>query len=239
MPAAIRPLATALTSAQELRRGDVLPGRSAAGPAEHDRVAGLAGVGDDVVGEVAGGGDLDRQGRGELTHGASSSGAPRSTDPGRRRPRGTGGTRAHGAGYRCSRRGLHPVRSHPRAHAPGRGPRHRRRAPMAEQTTSSIVIDAAPADDHGRDRRLRGLPRVGQGRHDRRGRLDYDAGRRAGPRRAGLLRARRLPDQGRVHPRLRVGRRPRGHLDPGRGQDAARARRRLRARATAATARPR
>ena len=47
---------------------------------------------------------------------------------------------------------------------------------MAEQTTSSIVIDAAPADDHGRDRRLRGLPRVGQGRQDRRGRVDVRRG---------------------------------------------------------------
>ena len=56
---------------------DVLPPLPGV-PAEDDRVAGLPGVRDDVVGEVPGGGDLDRQGRGELTHGTSS-GAPGAT----------------------------------------------------------------------------------------------------------------------------------------------------------------
>ena len=88
---------------------------------------------------------------------------------------------------------------------------------MAEQTTSSIVIDAPPAAVMAVIADFDVLPRVGQGREDRRG--DASPGsRRAG--RAGLLRARRLADQGRVHPRLRLGRRPAGHLDPGRGQDA-------------------
>ena len=37
---------------------------------------------------------------------------------------------------------------------------------MAEQTTSSIVVDARAGRRHGRHRRLRRLPRVGQGRHE-------------------------------------------------------------------------
>ncbi len=54
---------------EELRGRDVLPpGAVRSRAAEHDRVRRLGGVGDDVVGEVPGRGDLDRQGRGELTH---------------------------------------------------------------------------------------------------------------------------------------------------------------------------
>ena len=78
---------------------------------------------------------------------------------------------------------------------------------------------------HGRHRRLRRLPPVGEGCHQ--GRDHGVVRRRTG--RAGVLRPRREPDQGRVHARLRVERRPGGHLDAGRGQDAPRPRRRLRA----------
>ena len=48
---------------------------------------------------------------------------------------------------------------------------------MAEQTTSSIVVDAAAGRRDGGHRRLPGVPRVGQGRdHRRRG---LELGRRA------------------------------------------------------------
>ena len=55
----------------ELRRGDVGPPVSAA-TAEDHRLRCLRGVGDDVVGEVPGGGDGDGERRGELTHGGTS-----------------------------------------------------------------------------------------------------------------------------------------------------------------------
>ncbi len=65
---------------QERGRGDVLP-RAGAGPAEDGGVGGFTGVGHHVVGEVAGRRHLDRQGRGELTH-VASSGALRAGIPG-------------------------------------------------------------------------------------------------------------------------------------------------------------
>ena len=70
---------------------------------------------------------------------------------------------------------------------------------MAEQTTSSILIDAAPAEIMAVIADFDVLPALGQGRADRRRRLDVRRGAGRRPRRAGLLRPRRLPDQGRVH----------------------------------------
>ena len=97
--------------------------------------------------------------------------------------------------------------------------------PMAEQTTSSIVIDADPAAIMAVIGDFPAYPEWAKGVQT----AEVVVGGRRRLGRAGVLRARRAPDQGRVHARLRVGRGRPGHLDPGRGQDAARPRRRLHA----------
>ena len=160
MPAAIRPLATALTSA----RNSAAVTSTQPSPARRLNTTASAAsrrVGDDVVGEVAGRGD------------ARSSGAWRTRA--RASSWGTGGT---AAGYRPT--GDRAVSGT----LAGRGPTvlQRSGASMAEQTTSSIVIDAAPAGGHGRHRRLRGLPRVGQGREE--GRRSRRRAPTAGPSRS-------------------------------------------------------
>ena len=73
---------------------------------------------------------------------------------------------------------------------------------MAEQTTSSIVIDAAPAEVMAVIADFDGLPRWAQGMK-RAEIVERDAGR---ARREGALRARRRPDQGLLHPGLRLAR---------------------------------
>ena len=98
---------------------------------------------------------------------------------------------------------------------------------MAEQTTSSIVDRRRPGGRDGGDRRLRRLPRVGQGR-------DHGRGPRRGPTRRRAEQVFFALDVAPIKDEYTLayewdGDRP-GHLDPGRGQDAARARRRLRPR---------
>ena len=211
---------------EELSGGDVLPARRRVGARRRRASGASAALRHDVVGQVPRRGDLDGQRGGVLTHGASSSGDPGGTGcPGEV----TAG-RSEGRSDRLAARSVTPHRLRRRGPVPTR-------ARGGHDGRPDHVVDRhrrlAQRGD-GRDRGLPGVPHLGQGRDHRRRRLR--APRR--PRREGLLQARRLADQGRVHPGLRLVRRRPGHLDPRRGQDAARRSTGPTCSPTSATARP-
>ncbi len=87
---------------------------------------------------------------------------------------------------------------------------------MAEQTSSSIVIDAEPADVMEVIGDFAAYPEWAKGVQKAEVVVDGDDGWAEQVFFALDVRA----DQGRVHPGLRLGRLRRGHLDAGRGQDA-------------------
>ena len=105
---------------------------------------------------------------------------------------------------------------------------------MAEQTTSSITVDAPASAVMDVIADFDAYPQWAKGVTKAETRASYDDGRAKEV--FFMLDVSPIKDEYTLV--LPVGRRPRGHLDPGRGQDAPCPRRRLRAAGSSAAARP-
>ena len=215
-----------VTSARNVGGRDVAPSPPSVRRLNDDRVGGLAGVGDHVVGQVA------RRGN-SIVKGVENS----RTVP----PPGRVGTRRQAtAGSRSGRSGS----LHRTVHRVSTGqpiPRCRtataegstwpnRPPPRSSSTPHRPTVMAVIADFPAYPEWAKGVTTA-----------DVVSTLRRRRRRAEqvFFALDVSPDQGRVHPRLRLGRRARGHLDPGRGQDAARRSTAPTCCATSATAAPR